>query len=345
MKNNSTKDIIITYSAISQSKNNIMGVGKCLLMYVGIFPFIPLLLSLFSCYVKIIPNNVYKALIFLAGILGMIIMFTYIAKWIKNLMTVFMIDEEFNLYRLKISVFWYKIKDKMYLLNPDGMTGGQLMRIFYMINNIKLVLESVTEDITYEEFINMGKMEKISEIKNVEIKKKRITFNSNIISQKGHNEKKIRLARVFEKDEKFCEYLISYEKGGKEAASKVNFDNNSKSNSEELINNKKNKSPLRKLANFAAVWTCIMAWVAAFTLSSDMGRLSKINSGQYILVNRQLETGDEEIYVNINDDKDYFKKSDYGNLYKPVFVIYVSPLIVYGIMKGADVVIANVKSK
>lgn len=352
-KDNEGKNIIITYSMIEQSKNNIMGIGKILLIYVGTFPFIPLLLSLFSCYIKKLPNDIYRISFFCLAIIGVIIMFEYMAVWIKNVMTVFIIDKKHNLYRVRISVFWYKIKDKMYLLNPGGATGNRLMRIFYMINNIKSVLGAAIEDITFDEFISMGRMERLSDIKKVRITNKRIVFSATVISKSGKADKRIRILKAFEQTEKFCEYLKICEESGTEAAKGIIFDG--KINVEDLLIKKTEISPLIKLKKFTLKWTSIMAWIAAITLSADLSRLSRINSGEYVLKNaeevsayhnddKKNNSDTEKIYVNVYNEKDYFKKSEYGVLYKPVLVIYVSPLLVYAFMVITDKVIDNIKN-
>lgn len=339
------KNIIITYSMIEQGKNDIMGIGKCLLCFVGIFPFIPLLLSLFSCYVKLIPHHIYRIVFFAVAVVGVIVMFCYMLLWLNNVMTVFLIDEENHLYRLKISVFWYKIKNKMYLLNPGGAVGGRLMRLFYMIQNIKLVLESATEDITFDEFITMGKMERLSDIREVKISRKRIQFHAAIKSQKGVSDKCIKLFRAFEQQDRLCEYLKIYEQEGAAATKRVVFD--SKVHMEELLLKKLERSPIKKFVKFTVTWTCIMAWIAAFMLNSDLGRLSKMNAGEYVLVqeNDRYDTDDEAVYVNIHNEKDFFRQSDYGKLYKPILILYISPIFVYALMKFTDAAINYAREK
>lgn len=353
IKDNYNRNVIITYSMLEQSKNNIIGIGKTLLIYVGVFPFIPILLSLFSCYIKKIPNHIYRLAFFCMAILGVAIMVSYMLMWLKNVMTVFIIDDNSNLYRIRISVFWYKIKDKMYLLNPGGAAGNRLTRLFYMVNNIKLVLETAMEDITFDEFISMGRMERLSDVGKVQITNKRIFFNASVISKSGRVYKRIRIMKVFEQTDKFCEYLKVCEESGTQAAKNIKFDG--KIDVEELILKNVNVSPLIKLRKFTLKWTCIMAWVAAITLSGDLSRLSRINAGEYELKEaKELSTyysddkknvnETEKIYVNINNENDYFKKSEYGILYKPILVIYVSPLIVYVFMLLTDKVIENVKN-
>lgn len=338
------KNIIITYSMIEQGKNNIMGIGKCLLCFVGVFPFIPFFLMLFSCYVKLIPHKIYTGMFFGAAILCVIVMLIYMTIWLKNVMTVFLIDEHNDLYRLKISVFWYKIKNKMYLLNPGGMAGGRLMRMFYMFGNIKLVLESATEDITFDEFITMGKMERLSDITDVNVSGKRITFCADITSQKGVSRQHVTLFRAFEQCEQFCAYLKKYEKEGVEATSSIVFDG--KNGIEELILKKSNDSAIKKLSKFIVTWTCIMAWIAAFMLSGDLGRLSKINAGEYVLVQEEMDNAEShEIYVNVNNPEDTFRKTDYGKLYKPILILYISPIFVYSFMKVTDIAIERIKKK
>lgn len=353
-KENNNKNVIITYSMLEQSRNNIMGIGKTLLIYVGVFPFIPLLLSLFSCFIKKLPNHIYKLCFFCIAIFGVVIMVSYMLIWLKNVMTVFIIDENSNLYRIKISVFWYKIKDKMYLLNPGGATGNRLTRLFYMVNNIKLVLETAMDDITYDEFISMGRMERLSDIVKVQITNKRIAFNASVTSKSGKVCKRIKVMKAFEQTEKFCEYLKMCAESGTEAAKNIKFDGKI-SNVEDLILKNVNVSPLIKLRKFTLKWTCVMAWISAITLSGDLGRLSRINAGEYVLREaKELSTyhsddkkdidETEKIYVNINNEKDYFKKSEYGVLYKPMVVIYIFPLIVYVFMLLTDKVIDNVKN-
>lgn len=267
MKEN--KNNIITYSAIEQRKNGIVGIGRCLLRFLGIFPFVPLVFALFSHLIQKIPYDIFEKMLIFVTILCIVILLGNILNVLKDMMTVFIINELGDLYHLKISVFWYKIKDKMYLLNPSGMAGGKLIRLFYMINNIKIVLQSVFDDISYDDLIAMGKMERLSKIENVKIGKKHISFNAYLESKKKRENIKIRIKRLFERDAEFCEYLKIYESKGKKEASKVKFDD--KVNYSDLV--KIDDTPLRhlkKLRKFTINWICIMAWVAAFTIIGDI---------------------------------------------------------------------------
>lgn len=339
MENKKETSTILTYSAIEQSKNNIMGAGRYFITFLGIFPFIPLFLSLFSCFIQKISYDLYRILLLSAAIVSIIIMAVNMMLWIFNMMRVYIIDEKGELYRLRASTFWYKIKDKMYLINPTGSTGGRLMRLFYIVNNIKVVLMAVAEDVTYEDFIAMGKMEKLSEISNVVINKKSVRLTAKVQSKKGTERKNIYIKRVFEKDENFCEYLkILGDKGSyREAKECFNVKNNKES---KFLKN--NVSNLKRFIRFTIKWTCVMAWIAVFTVSSDLSRLSRINAGEYV---ESVDDKNREIYVSVKDEDEYFLKSDYGKTYKPVLVIYFSVEIIYAIMKITDEVILKAKKE
>lgn len=85
-----------------------------------------------------------------------------------------------------------------------------------------------------------------------------------------------------------------------------------------------------------------MAWIAVFTVSSDLSRLSSINAGDYV---ESVDDKNREIYVSVKDEDEYFLKSDYGKTYKPVLVIYFSVEIIYAIMKITDGVILKAKKE
>ena len=262
------KNKILSYSGIEQRKNKISGPGRCLTMFLGIFPFVPLALIILSNWFIRISRKNYELILFAGGTILIVIMLYQIAMKLNDLLKVFIIDEEGNLYFLKISIFWYKIKDKMYLLNPTGAAGGRIFRIFYMISNIKLVLDRVTEEITFEDFIAMGKMNLYSEISDVKISKKKISFITQEISNKGKKKKTIRIHRVYEHDEEFCEYLRCFDEKGIEEAKKIRF--NKKPDINEIILSGINKKAINKLQSFTVKWVCIMAWISAFMGSSDV---------------------------------------------------------------------------
>ena len=202
---------------------------------------------------------------------------------------------------------------------------------------------AAAEDVTYEDFIAMGKMEKLSEIGNVVINKKSVRLTAKVQSKKGTERKNIYIKRVFENDEKFCQYLkILGDKGSyREAKECFNVKNNKEN--EFLKNNiKNNTSNLKRFIRFTIKWTCVMAWIAVFTVSSDLSRLSSINAGDYV---ESVDDKNREIYVSVKDEDEYFLKSDYGKTYKPVLVIYFSVEIIYAIMKITDGVILKAKKE
>lgn len=337
MENKEETNIILSYSAMEQSKNGIMGPGRYLMIYLGIFPFVPLLLALFSCFVKRISSNLYRGILFGAAIIFTILMVINIVLWVLNIMRVYIIDEKGYLYRIKISTFWYKVKDKMYLINPMGNVSGRLMRLFYMINNIKTVLSATAEDITYEDFIAMGRMDRISDISDVVIKKKCIRMTAHIENKYGKRKKKINIKRIYEKDIMFCEYLKSVNDNGMTEEAKKSF-LQSGNIKKDIIKNKDGN--LKKFIRFTVKWTSIMCWIAVFTISSDLSRLSMINSNKYV---ESVDKENREIYVSVDDDSKYFLKSDYGKTYKPVIVMYISVEIIYAVMKLTDGFILKIK--
>lgn len=333
-KNNKKKnEYIFTYSGIEQKRHGMSSPGKCLYIFIGIFPFIPLILELVSCFVTYLDSRKFKMWMFILSSILVIWLFVQIFIFINRIFHVLMIDENGVLYRLKISNFWYKIKNQTILLNPMGTSGGRLLRLFYMINNIKLVLQNISDTVTYEELIAMGKLEKFSEISDVIVNKKNICFNAKVKSASGERIKKVKIARVYENDFQIISYLKGEDYSKPELMSKI---------MEELHNA---KTSVKKMINFSINWICIMAWISVILLSSDLGKLSKINAGIYKESVIEIEKNDKitEIEVYISDSGDYFKKSEYGNLYKPVFVVFFSVEIIYLVSKATDILIDYLK--
>lgn len=320
---------IFTYSAIEQKRHGIAGPGKCLMIFLGIFPFVPLLLALFSCFIMKLEDKTYTICLFGTCTVLVVGMFVCMVSWIKRIFYVFILDEKKCLYRLKISNFWYKIKNQTFLLNPLETSGGRLLRLFYMVSNIKYVLENITDTVTYEELISMGRLELFTDISDVDIRKKKIIFRANIKTAGTMRTARITISRVYENDRQLVGFLQHGEYCEPEMVSHI------------LNEIKQTDTPLKKMARFTVTWSCIIAWAAVFFLSRDFGRLSKINAGEYV----KTEVQGKEAYVSVNDGDKYFLVSDYGNLYKPVLVIYGSVEVLYLISKCTDLVIAGLNKE
>lgn len=335
-KNKNTSQIF-TYSAIEQKRHGIAGPGKCLMIFLGIFPFVPLCLALISCFVMKLEDKTYKAGMFAASFILVAVMLTCMVLWIKQIFYVFIIDDKECLYRLRISNFWYKIKNQTFMLNPMGTSGGRFLRLFYMVNNIKYVLENITDTITYEELIQMGRMEQFTEISGVVVRKKKIIFNTKIKGAGREEVKRITISRVYENDRQLVNYLMHRDYRESEPVSRI---------VEEI---RQADTPVRKIVRFTLNWSCIIAWASVIFLSRDLGRLSKINAGEYVKSEVEIQVEDrkvkKEAYVSLENEKNYFLVSDYGNLYKPIFVIYGSVELLYLVGRCTDLAIGRLKKE
>ena len=109
----------------------------------------------------------------------------------------------------------------------------------------------------------------------------------------------------------------------------------------------KDKTPIKKAMCFTWNWLCIMAWVAVVLLSSDLGKLSKINAGIYektvVTVKENGKNIEKEMYVSQNEGS--FEVDSYGNLYKRVVVIFLSVEIVYIVNISSKMVIKKIKKQ
>lgn len=252
---------ILTYSALEQGRNKITGIGRSLLFVLGIFPFAPICLNLINQFMVNIDSDTYTLLLVIFVVMELLLMGIYVYKMTIAIITVYLINENAEIYSLRISTFWYKIKDKMYLIKPVGMRVGKLSMLMYMIGNIKIVLENVADEVTYEEFITMGKMKGISDISNVTEGKKYIKFWANEKTNKGIKRKHIKIPKVYEKIDVFKVFLETVDAGDIEKARTINF--NEKKNINELmmpLNSRRDK-----VINKSLNWTFIMAWLTALT--------------------------------------------------------------------------------
>ena len=313
------KEYIFTFSAIEQKRHKIASSGQLLLYFIEFIPFLVLFLELISCFVVYLDNNTFKTVLISIALVAVIFLLIDIFISVKRYFYVLMIDENGILYRLKISNFWYKIKNQTMLLNPMQTSGGRLLRMFYMINNIKIVLQNISETVTYEELISMGRLEKFTEITDVEIKEKKVCFKAKVTDSSGERVKQVKLERVFENDMQIMNYLKNEDYKTPESMSEII----------EEIN--KDKTPIKKAVSFTWNWLCIMAWVAVVLLSSDLGKLSKINTGIYdktvVSVEENGKTIEKEMYVSEKEGS--FEVNSYGKHYKTVIVLFLSVEIVY----------------
>lgn len=332
MKTQKNKEYIFTYSAIEQKRHGISSPGQLLLYFVEFIPFVVLALELISCFVIYLSNKMFNRCLVTISSVMVVVLLVGIFICIKRFFYVLMIDENGILYRLKISNFWYKIKNQTILLNPMGTSGGRLLRLFYMINNIKIVLQNISESVSYEELIQMGKLEKFTEINDVNITEKKIYFTAKVTDSSGEKVKKIKLERVFENDNQIVNYLTGKDYKTSESMSKI------------IEQIHKEKTTLKKVVNFTWNWLCIMAWISVVLLSNDLSKLSKINQGIYekttVIIEENGKTVEKDIYLSKNGDS--FDASDYGKLYEPVIVIFSSVEIVYIINKATKVIISRI---
>ena len=344
-EDNKKDNLIFTYSAIEQKRHHIVSPGKCLVYYLGIFPFVPLGLNMYSIGVHKLESRVYRALLFMAATFVAVIMFTEILMWINRIFYVYLIDERGGLYRLRISNFWYKIKNQTYLLNPMGNSGGRLFRMYYMLIGIKRVLENISDTVTYDELIAMGKLWKFEDVSDVVVKKKSISFKARIINKsnvhdKGqkhwgsHGKKKVRISRVYENDSRMISFLQHKDYNESEKMSEI---------IQEII---QADTPFKKTVRFTLVWTSLMAWAAVILLSGDFAKAAGIRSGEYVLTSMaDGEENEKKAYVSVNDAEDYFFVADYGRLYRPILVLYGFVELIYLVSKGTDFLIAMAKKE
>ncbi|MBQ3665008.1 MAG: hypothetical protein II919_02740 [Lachnospiraceae bacterium] len=328
-----SNNIIFAYSALEQKRHDILSPVDCLMIFLKTFPFVILAADLYSCFIKRLSTQEYKRVLLIAGgfmILGMII---NVVLWINRIFYVYMLDENNNFYRLRISNFWYKIRRQTQLLNPYDMVGGRLTKVFYMISNIKSVLQNISDTVTYDELIAMGRLEKISNISDVSITKKRYLFTAKIVDRE-HNEgvtKKVSISRSYENDRVLLGYLKNGVPGEEEKISDI------------ILELKSEKTPLKRTIQFTITWSCIVAWFAVIILSGDFSKLAGINAGEYVKSIIKEENGiEKEVYMSVHNNKDYFAVADYGKLYKPIIVVYAFVELIYMINRFADVLVKKV---
>ena len=329
------KEYIFTFSALEQKRHKIASSGQLLLYFIEFIPFMVILLELISCFIVYLDNKSFKTTLLLTALVAVIVLLIGIFFSVKRYFYVLMIDENGVLYRLKISNFWYKIKNQTILLNPMQTSGGRLLRLFYMINNIKIVLQNISETVTYEELISMGKLEKFTDISELDIREKKVYFKAKVTDASGERFKRIKLERVFENDLQIMNYLKKEDYKTSESMSKII----------EEIN--KDKTPIKKAISFTWNWLCIMAWIAVVVLSSDLGKLSKINAGIYektiVTIEEDGKHIEKEMYVS--EDEGSFEVDSYGNMYKRVFILFLSVEIVYVVNISSKTIIKNIKKQ
>ncbi len=347
---------IITYSALERRRNGIMGAETYLGVFLFMFPVIPILLALFSCFIYKLSDTMYSTLFMMGSMLLVMVFLVAEIHWVWELLTVYMVGEDGDLYRLHISGFWYKIKNCTNLLNPMETSGGKWLQIFYMINNIKLALETAG-DITFDELIQMGRLTRISGITEVRNRKKSIILSADTECGKGKRKRKIVIRKVYDNIDALQAYAAIYQREGKEAAEAYDF--KVKKNPASYIT--ATPPRIRKLIRFLMVWTGIMLWFSLFTIYPDLNKLSNINSGRYEkttayadrkewennkasfvydekeytidVAAKYLKNHGEEysvqIFFNTEEPQNYFRSEIYGLMYKPVFVIYFMVIILY----------------
>lgn len=247
------KNIVFSYSALEQKNKNIKGPGTYLLELIGIFPFLVLILDLYTRYIGKISSTMYTAILIIGFILLVLIMLIRIYFWIDNVFHVFLINEEGNLYKLKVSAFWYKLRDKMYLLSPAGMGQKKIGMLMYMVANMKNVVDSISENTTFEELIAMGRLEKLDSITDLKITDKKVSFFAEVTERSQTKKKKISYLRLYEEEHN----LLNFLKGE---------DYRQKRDSAEIVKEIfRGSTPQYKMIRFTKVWSAIMAWIAAVT--------------------------------------------------------------------------------
>ncbi len=247
------KNIVFSFSALEQNNKSIKGPGTYLLELVGLFPVLVLLLDLYVKYIGKISPEIYRAILFGGFIILFMIMMLHICIWIDNVFHVFMIDENGQLYKLKVSAFWYKLRDKMYLLSPAGMGQKKIATLIYMIANMKYVVDSISETTTMEELIAMGKLEKIESISELKIGAKKVSFYAEVTEKSETKKKKISYLRLYEDGYNLENYLKGEDYRKQRAKDEI---------VREIM---RENTPQYKMIRFTKKWSGIMAWIAAIT--------------------------------------------------------------------------------
>lgn len=347
---------MLTYSSVERHRHGMLGAETYLGIVLFMFPLVPILLALFSCFVMPLSDTWYTRL-FAIGTVAMLAVFLFaVVRWILELLTVYLVGEDGELYRLHISLFWYQTKGCMDLIQPEGMTGNRLMQMIFMIQNIKIALER-SSDITFDELIQTGKLTRFSNISQVKNKKDAVFFSAEVETDKGIRRRKIRIRKVYDYVDGLSLYLQVYAEQGRMAAAKQDL--RVRRTVEELLGNK--KTVLFKLRRFLFTWTGIMLWLSLFTINPDLNKLSKMNAGQFVHVTAevdqpegkmvtaeflfenqsytlevaggQVEQKQElsvvDLYINKEDPYEFFYAKTYGVAYKPVCIIYLSVICVY----------------
>ena len=134
---------VFTYSSFERAKSRIMGAETVFGLFLLSFPLLPMILAVISAAIINIPNGVYTGLMAVGTILLTFALLLMELRWIIELLTVYAIGEDGEVYRLRISTFWYEVKNCPNLLNPTGISGpgGRIYRMLNMVSNIRVALE------------------------------------------------------------------------------------------------------------------------------------------------------------------------------------------------------------
>lgn len=363
---------ILTYSSIERHRHGILGAEAYLGIILFMFPLVPILLAIFSCFVRYLPNALYTRLFMLGTIVLLGVFLISVFHWLLELMTVYMIGEDGELYMLHISLFWYQIKGCTELVNPVGMNGNWFTKVIFMVQNIRIALERSSE-ISFDELIEMGRLTRISGISKVCVKKKSLTFWARVETKKGASRKKVSIRKVYDRVDGLELYLKTYEEEGVQKAAKQDL--KVRRSVEELLGRK--KTEYEKIGRFLFTWTCIMLWLCLFTVYPDLNKLSKMNEGEYISYTATLENPEKKktkaeivyeeqtyivdvlsshgnhnetpatisLYINREYPYEFFYADTYGVSYKPMAVIYLTVAAIYLVLAITQIIIDSFHRK
>lgn len=355
---------VFTYSSFERAKSRIMGAETVFGLFLLSFPLLPMILAVISAAIINIPNGVYTGLMAVGTILLTFALLLMELRWIMELLTVYAIGEDGEVYRLRISTFWYEVKNCTNLLNPTGISGpgGRIYRMLNMVSNIRVALEK-SSDISFDELVAMGKLERITAIKNVESHNKYIIIQGVMFKNDSQKEKRIKVRKVYDHIEQFKEYCETYSRQGKKAAGKLELRSKkpSKEALEAMVTRK--KSALR----FVVIWTGIVLWLSLFTAYSDINKIGRVHWGDFEKVvatsvdqdesgetkvsfaygddtyqieveNKELDKTDEgyeiELYIKKDHPTTFFYSYELGSVCKSVLIIYFSVLLLYLFLKS-----------
>lgn len=343
---------VLTYSKIEQKRNGIIGAGEYLKYFLLLYPGIPILIALFSCYAIYLSEEKYYQTFMAASIIYVIILAIILTYNFKRMFTVYIIDKEGGLYLVYLSVLWRRFKEEISTINLTGIPSIPLFKMFYILSNIKYILDNIENGIDCNELTTLGKMKQITNIREVRDSKRKITFYCVLKNGNKSYTKKIKIPKIYFKIDNLLEFIVDSEKN----KTSIGCFERKLDPEKYLI---KERNPFGRIIKFSIIWLSIVLWLSLFTINSDLNRLSKINKGIYVKcqgeILEQTETNNKSektlliktspmektisvdsdrysdntsVYVSKENDS-YFFENEFGTMFKPMIVLFFSVLFIY----------------